>query len=144
VEQRLRPVTARNLFIGALFAAGLVYAAIASLTRPFTPGADVVTALPLAAAVSVLVVRTRSHRRAAAVSRAHHQTGDVPRLNRWALVWMALTAAVVSWELYCYTSAPRAAHPTLSSLIDMLDASRTGKTAAFAIWLLVGCYLVLR
>ncbi len=55
-----------------------------------------------------------------------------------------MTAAVGSWELFCYLSAPRSEHPTLSTLIDLLDSSRAGKIIAFALWLVLGWYLVLR
>ncbi len=50
--------------------------------------------------------------------------------------------AATGWELYCYLNLPRAAHPTLSSLLDMLDATRTGKIVAFASWLVLGWFLV--
>lgn len=36
----------------------------------------------------------------------------------------------------------RAAHPTFSSLLDIVDASRVGKTVVFALWLVLGWFLV--
>lgn len=58
------------------------------------------------------------------------------------VVWMVPVLAVVGWELYCLASLPRAAHPTLSALIDILDSTRVGKTIAFALWLVGGWFLV--
>jgi hypothetical protein len=52
--------------------------------------------------------------------------------------------AIVGWELYCLASLPRAQHPTLSSLLDILDATRVGKTVAFSSWLALGWFLVAR
>jgi hypothetical protein len=50
---------------------------------------------------------------------------------------------VTTWELYCFASGPRSAHPTLSTFIDLLDSTRPGKTIGCALWLALGCYLVM-
>jgi hypothetical protein len=75
--------------------------------------------------------------RAGAVS---HQ----PRWGRRWSPWVALTAVVTSWELYCLANLPRTQHPTLSSLIDLLDSTWVGKSAAFVSWLALGWFLVAR
>jgi hypothetical protein len=55
-----------------------------------------------------------------------------------------LAVVVAGWELYTYASAPRVAHPTLSTLIDLATSTQTGKAVSFAAWLLLGWYLVMR
>jgi hypothetical protein len=116
----------------------VAYAALASFTHPFTVGADVVVALPLAVAVVVMVVRSRSPR-----CRTADQPGRTGRRSPGSLAWAALAAVAIGWELFCFTSEPRSAHPTLSSLMDMADATRWGKVLLFAAWMALGLYLVL-
>jgi hypothetical protein len=123
-------------------AVGAALATWVSFTNPFTVGADLVTAIPLGIGVAVLVRRLRTERRTAPVPDG--ATSRPALLNRWALIWLGLLVTVVGWELYCYLSAPRAQHPTLSALIDMLDASPGGKFVAFLLWLALGWYLVVR
>jgi hypothetical protein len=116
----------------------VAYASVASFTHPFTDGADLVTALPIAAA-AVMVARMRSSWPGPSPARVGEE-GSTP--NRWWGVWAAVAAAAAGWELYCYTAAPRSEHPTLSSLLDALDASHPGRAAAIALWLALGWYLV--
>ncbi|HEX3980348.1 MAG TPA: hypothetical protein VHW93_03950 [Acidimicrobiales bacterium] len=118
-------------------AGGLLYAALASLTRPFTVPADVVTAIPL---VVVLALALVTHLR---------RTTSVPRApsairSRGTSVWLAVLGVTAAWELYCYVNQPRQVHPTLSVLIDLLDRTHVGKTAAFAAWLALGWFLARR
>ena len=143
--QRPQPLRRRTLLIGALAAAGLLWAVLASSTRPFTRGAEAVTAIPPMVAVTVLAVRmlTAGGPTSTTLLRRRSEPGPMP-LNRWAAVWVAMAAAIGSWELSCYLTAPRQEHPTLSTLIDMLDSSRAGKISAFALWLVLGWYLVQR
>jgi hypothetical protein len=117
----------------------LAYAALASFTDPFTLGADVVVALPLALAVVAMVVRSRSPR-----PRAADRPGRAARWSPGSLAWAGLAAAAIGWELFCFTAEPRSAHPTLSSLMDMADATRWGKVSLFAAWMALGIYLVLQ
>jgi len=119
--------------------AGLVDAVVASFTRPFTFGADAVTAVPLAAAV---VVTLRLFLKRGKTSSPAPAIVEEGRLSRWWLGWMGALAVVTAWELFCLASAPRAAHPTLSVLIDMLDSTRVGKIVAFTSWLALGWLLV--
>jgi hypothetical protein len=122
---------------------GLGYALLASFTRPFTWGADVATAVPLVLAV-VVTARTTSGagRRSKERRPAVGENQVVLQRARAGIVWVVPVLAVTGWELYCYGNLPRATHPTLSSLIDMLDATRTGKIVAFASWLVLGWFLV--
>jgi hypothetical protein len=104
--------------------AGLALAA--SLTRPFTVGADVVTAVPLTIVFVVTLITV--------VPRRKGDGGADPA--------PAPAFAVTGWELYCYVSLPRVDHPTLSALIDMLDGTHLGKFMAFVLWLALGWFLV--
>jgi len=135
-------MTLGRWWMGAIAALGFVYAVLASFTRPFTGGADVVTAVPLVVAVLVTARSTwelrRSHEREPAVG----EIDAAPRRKRRGIVWTAPILAGAGWELYCFVNLPRAAHPTLSSLLDILDATRAGKAVAFASWLVLGWFLV--
>jgi hypothetical protein len=121
----------------ALMAGGLLYATLASITQPFTVTADVVTAVPLVvvfALVLVTLLRPTT-------------TADRPPSSgrsRGASVWLAVLVAMTAWELYCYVNQPRPMHPTLSVLIDLLDRTHIGKTAAFTAWLALGWFLARR
>ena len=57
MTRRPRPGPPARWLVAIGVAVALAYAALASSTRPFTGGADVVTALPLAVAVVAMVVR---------------------------------------------------------------------------------------
>jgi hypothetical protein len=123
-------------------AVALGYASLASSTRPFTGGAGVVTAVPLAVAVAVMALRMRSARSSVPPVPPAEEHGD--RRVGWTMAWAAMAAVILGWELACYAAAPRWDHPTLSSLLDTLDSHRAGKTVAFVLWLAVGAYLVLQ
>ena len=123
---------------------GAGLAGAASFTRPFTLGADVVTAIPLAVVFVVMLVTIlplgKRNRRVDPGPAPSPAVGFAPS-RRW-LWWLAPLLAVTGWELYCYVSQPRVDHPTLSVLIDMLDGSHVGKFVAFVLWLALGWFLV--
>ena len=148
MARRPRVVLARRL-VALLVMAGVADVLVASRTHAFTWGADVVTALPLALATVLLALRSRP---ASAVDTAaavdttagDGRTGRHPRILGIdaAFLWVGPVAAVTAWELYCLFTLPRSAHPTLSSLLDILDARPAGKALAFAAWLVLGWLLV--
>ncbi len=125
---------------------GVADVLVASSTHPFTWGADIVTAVPLVLVTVLMARRARSARSARALDTrvAGVETERQPRMLGIdpAFVWAAPVVAVTAWELYCLFTLPRRAHPTLSSLLDMLDASHAGKAVAFAAWLVLGWLLV--
>jgi hypothetical protein len=120
--------------------AGLALAA--SLTRPFTVGADVVTAVPLTIVFVVTLITVVPRRKGDGGADPAPAPASAPTPSRGWLWWLAPIFAVTGWELYCYVSLPRVDHPTLSALIDMLDGTHLGKFMAFVLWLALGWFLV--
>jgi hypothetical protein len=127
--------------------AGVAAAGVsAALTRPFTGPGEVVTAMGLASLVAVVLVQHLGAQTPRVLVRRARDPAGVPAIpwrSRW-VIWIAPVAAVVSWELFCYLQSPRAAHPTLSSMLDTVTATQAGRGAAFAAWLVLGWYLVTR
>jgi hypothetical protein len=119
---------------------GAGVALVASFTHPFTVGADVVTAVPLAVVFVVTLVRLLARKERSESLDPSAAVG--PAADRGWLWWWAPVLAVTGWELYCYVSLPRVDHPTLSVLIDMLDSTGVGKFVAFVLWLSLGWFLV--
>jgi hypothetical protein len=119
----------------AVLAVGAVgYGVLVSFTHLFTAAADVATACPLVVAVVLVGATWRSHGPATA-------TGGLPVARRGSLVWVSVFVILAAWELYCYANQPRVMHPTFSSLIDLLDRTHVGKTAAVVVWLALGWFL---
>jgi hypothetical protein len=127
----------------AVVAAAVAYAVVASYTRPFAAGADTVTAIPLAVAAIAVAARLRTAR-VSDISPSDRDPDPPTGSTRWSRLWSAAAVVALSWELYCYSGTPRSDHPTLSTLIDLLDSTRIGKITGFALWLALGWYLVWR
>jgi hypothetical protein len=124
---------------------GIAYAIGASFTRPFTAAADVLTGVVCVVGMAVLVARWRRPRGIEAPAVAEDATrGRSCRSTSgvWWAVPIGLTVAVIAWELTTYAGSPRSAHPTLSSLIDLVDGSRPGKSVAFMVWLALGWFVL--
>jgi hypothetical protein len=69
--------------------------------------------------------------------------------RRGAGLWAGLLVAAGLWELAAYLQQPSLtaishAHPTISALTDPLLVSHPGRSAALAIWLAIGWFLVRR
>ena len=114
------------------------YSYVASGTRPFSTGADVVTVIVFGVGV-VLLARAlvRRHRRTA--------VGENKRLVFWP--WGLALAVLFCWELATYFagfSGARHAYPTLSSLTDIAFRHREAKAGVFALWVALGWGLVRR
>jgi hypothetical protein len=122
----------------AALAAAAAYALGAATTTPFTWAADVVTAVPIVALAVLAVARWPAHPEPLALpepQRARHP-------NR---PWVVLSAGVVAWELAEYLArGSRAAHPTLSSMLDALDRNYAGTAVLFFCWLCLGALIVRR
>lgn len=134
----------RRRWIVASVAIGLLYAVLASTTRPFTWAAYVVTAVPIVVAAFATAWTNRKVAARIAAVRAGVVNQHPARWDRRWMAWVVLMAVATSWELFCLASLPRAQHPTLSSLIDLLDSTWVGKSAAFVLWLALGWFLVAR
>jgi hypothetical protein len=105
-------------------------AAGAGLARPFTLPADVGAGI---AGVVALVVAALA------------APADPPRPRPAGVRWWALLAGVaLALELIELFGAPRAAHPTLSSLAGPVLAHWPGRTAAYLAWLSLGRALARR
>jgi hypothetical protein len=122
--------------IGAVTACLLAYAWIAAGFLPFTKPEELVVALPV---IPVVILTARRGRSAAepALGRATPQQGG-------AVVWVGLFVALLVWELIALFSSPRSDHPTMSYLTDRIMSVHVGRTAVFALWLVLGGALALR
>lgn len=109
----------------------VLYAALVATVRPFTWPALVLTAI---AGIVVLVVT--------ALPGAHRTPGVRPR--RGLALWAILAAAVIAWQLVAYFQSPRDTHPTVSSMLDVLEAHRPLRAALFIGWVVLGRELARR
>jgi len=101
--------------------------------RSFSQGAF----LALVLAVGLLIAVTEVRRARGANSR--HAVTDRAALFRCAVVvWTAVSVAVVAWELIALRSLPRAAHPTISSLVESAERYHVARLALYAVWIGLG------
>lgn len=139
-----RRPAARTALVAPVVAAALAYAWLLAGTRPFTPAADALAAVGLAAGVAGLTLRLVAARPAPAGPEAGGPRDASPPAgrSRTVLPWVALLAVVVAWELFCYVAGPRVAHPTLSSLSDLAARYQWLKALMVLAWLWLGWELV--
>ena len=122
----------------AALAAAAAYALCAATTTPFTWAANAVTAVPIAALAVFAVARWPAHPEPLALPEAQ-------RTRHPYRPWVVLAAGVLAWELVEYLArGSRGAHPTLSSMVDVLDRHFVGKAALFFGWLCLGALIVQR
>jgi hypothetical protein len=117
----------------------VLYAAVASQTRPLTDAAAVAVAVPVGA---VLVLAGTGG--AAAADRS----GIDPGVRRTAALWAAVVALAAAWELAAWLQQPAYniasyEHPTASVLLDPVIQPWIPRFAAWCCWLYVG-YRVVR
>jgi hypothetical protein len=113
----------------------IALAAVAAFTTPFTWAANGVVFAGFAAVLGGGLIRVLAHR--PSVERATSSKGG------WRRAPYAIAAgAAASWELFNLFSAPRNAHPTFSSILDIIDGTHVGHGAMFLLWLALGWYLV--
>jgi hypothetical protein len=128
----------------ATLTAATAYSWWAATTTPFSIGGDIATAIPLGALAAVPLAQWWAERRGAALA-APLRRLDPPAQGdgaTWPL--LAVLAAVVAWELFNFFTAPRATHPTVSSLYDTASRAQAWKAALFLAWLALGRELVRR
>lgn len=144
-------------------AAAAAYAGLLATTRPFTPAANLLTALGLLVGLGALVARLVAGPTPGSAPGGTH--GSVPggwpgtapggapggrpapptareRAGGSWIPWAALVAALVGWELFCYFAGARVAHPTLSSLYDLAARHTWVKALVAVAWLGIGWELV--
>lgn len=110
-------------------------------------GAAVLSAVGAALAVAVVAGRDRqrsstSEWLASAGRGALRRRASTPGAWTAGLVWVALIAATVGWDLYALFAASSGL-PTLSRLIGAVTAHRAGRAAVFAGWLVLGVVVAL-
>ena len=69
------------------------------------------------------------------------RTASLPsddRADERLVVWVAILAAVLVWELISYLGHPREAHPTISSITDSIQAEHVFRWLFFGGWLAIG------
>jgi hypothetical protein len=114
-----------------------LYSWFAALTTPFTFRANVMTAIPLIAALLAAIVFGHIVRAARA------RSSSAPRPSGRSLwAWWVSLGLVGAWELFCYLKLPRFDHPTFSSLYDSASRSQPLKAALFFGWLALGWAIV--
>lgn len=108
----------------------VAFAVVVASVRSFTWPALVLTAI---AGIVVLVL----------ASRRSADAGPITRRQGIGL-WAVLAGAVLAWELLAYLQSPRDDHPTISSMLDALEAHRPLRAALFIGWALLGRELARR
>ncbi|AHH20181.1 putative membrane protein [Nocardia nova SH22a] len=118
-----------------LVAVWIALAVVGASTRPFGAAA---TGLVAGATVFALVCAVRAG------------VLDIPStrwLRRGVVIWGALLAAVLIWELFAWLGQPALlvpdpAHPTLSTLLSPWLDGGSGRFAGWLVWLAAGWWLV--
>jgi hypothetical protein len=109
----------------------LVFAWWATGLLPFTAPALTVT---LASGGAAIVIGMR--RRVG--------DGDSLSSSQGAGIWPWLILGLLLWELGAFLQHPRAEHPTISSLANLMLESHPIRAVAFAVWLVTGVDLARR
>lgn len=136
----------RVVAVAAVVAAGLGTAA--ARTTPFTPGAEATVVAGFLVVLAVLPLRWVAGGHVVAPRGPPEPDGAVPGAGpprgwRWVVVVAPLLVAL-AWELVCFVHGDRSAWPTLSSLLDGIDAAPIGRAVAGVTWLGLGWALVTR
>jgi hypothetical protein len=123
----------------AIVVVSVALAIVASQTRVFTGGADIVTAV----AFAPFVVWTLARFHVAAFARVRFPSlSSATRASpRSILVWTALAACALGFEVFNYVELPRHAHPTVSSALTVLATHSISRGVAFFAWLALGAWI---
>lgn len=119
----------------------------AGLTRD-SPGARWSVALLVGVALVMAIVLGRGRQRrssgawiAQSALWVQHWRTQPRSLRIAVIVWTALVVAVVGWDLVNFIVQSHAL-PTLSYFIGRVSRYRAGRGLLFAVWLVIGAYLV--
>jgi hypothetical protein len=122
----------------------LALASLAALTTPFTWQADAVTAAAFIVVLAGFGARLRTAgMTGGSVGEQPERTAAVSPRSSW-VPWAVLVAVAAGWELFTYLSAPRHAHPTLSSVTDLVTGHPVSEGLLFFAYLALGWYLARR
>jgi hypothetical protein len=129
---------------GAALVAAAAYSWWAATTTSFSVAADVATAIPLGVLVALALVQWRAGRRGGELAPPLRRLEGPAAVTgaAWPLPGVLLVA--LAFELYNLFSAPRAAHPTVSSLYDAAAGTHAWKALFFLAWLALGWDLLRR
>jgi hypothetical protein len=128
----------RVAVISVVVVVALGSAVAVSFTKPFTLGADLLTAVALVAMlVAQFAVEIRSCRAGRSTGADTAYERPARRLRAY-VVWIAVCVAFTALELFTYFRHPRSSYPTFSSLSDELSASHGGRAFLFVAWLALG------
>jgi hypothetical protein len=119
----------------------------ASLCALLLAAAWYVTALrPFSIAATVAVVGSGAVAITIGLTGVRHPQRRTDRVIpvRGMAVWLALASVIVAFELAQFAQHPRAAHPTLSSIVNTLLDAHVARTVAFAAWLVTAAMLAAR
>jgi hypothetical protein len=125
-----------RIWIGLL---SIALAVAASQTQVFTDGADIITAVAFALFVALSVARFRLPVLNRTSSSSAAVASRVP--PRSIVVWTALAACTLGFELFNYFESPRYAHPTVSSALTVLATHPFSRGIAFFAWLALGAWI---
>jgi hypothetical protein len=147
------PLSARTAWV-VLVAA--IWSAAGAAVDPFTALAYATVAGPVIVVVGV-ALRSGWHRRqlpsqsepGGATGGEVGDGGTAPS-GTWAehrlagVVWVVLWFAVIFWQIMVFTSSPREAYPTFSSLLNDAMEPYPVRVAVWGFWLYLGWYVVRR
>lgn len=125
----------------------VLYAAVASLTRPQTGAAALAVAAPVVAGLVMTGINRRSPEHAA--EHAAEPGAPAPGARRTTALWALVVALAIAWELAAWLQQPAYniashEHPTVSILIDPVTDAGIPRFAAWCCWLYVGYRVVSR
>jgi hypothetical protein len=125
----------------------VLVALVVSLTRPFTWASELAVTIGFVGVLGIVAAQWWSPSLPGVLARQDLPPPLHAEGARWGMrwaPWVMVLIATVGWEVYCYLGTPRSAHPTLSVVLDSIDATHVGHGVTFVAWLLLGWYLVTR
>jgi len=134
VPNSLGPTALRRLQILAASSATLVYGWWFTDRQPFSANALIDFLISVGVLIAVAVAR----RQRSAPRTPDRPTREASRFRAAVVVWSAVGAVVVGWELIAFRSLPRSAHPTISSLIESSEQYHVARLGLFAVWIALG------
>jgi hypothetical protein len=123
----------RPLLIGAAFVA-LAYGWWFTARKPFSESAHIA----LAIIVVALIVFAEWQRERPPPTARDNATRAAPYFRMAVVVWTAIVAAIVAWEVIALRSSPRAAHPTISYIVENSEHHHLARLALYGVWIWLG------